>query len=246
MKNLLIIMAFLGQLLAQPSLAADYAREKKWADEVVPGIVVGDPVYLKQANQHEFLTLYTPARDAKAAIILVHGKGVQPDWGFIGVQRSSLADIGFTTLSIQMPVLRNEASDSDYRSTLPEARERLELAVDFLKSKGYAEIAIESHSLGSWMTYDYLTHKPDPSIKAWVNLGIGADVDFTRLKLAILDLLGEKDLPAVQKFASKRKKALAGIPGSTQIVIAGADHFYTDQQTELFETIKQYLGETFK
>ena len=32
--------------------AADYAREMKWADEVVPGLVVGDPVYLQTARRH--------------------------------------------------------------------------------------------------------------------------------------------------------------------------------------------------
>jgi len=30
----------------------DYAREKKWADEVVPGLVVGDPVYLETPRGH--------------------------------------------------------------------------------------------------------------------------------------------------------------------------------------------------
>ncbi|MBS1218396.1 MAG: hypothetical protein H6R21_1529, partial [Proteobacteria bacterium] len=51
-KNMLLgLVAGLAALLSMSALAAagiaDYAREKKWADEVVPGLVVGDPVYLQ-------------------------------------------------------------------------------------------------------------------------------------------------------------------------------------------------------
>lgn len=246
MRNVLILLAFIGQLLAQPSFGADYTREKKWADEVVPGVVVGDPVYLKQSNEHQFLTLYTPVKDAKTAIIAVHGRGVHPDWGMIGVLRSSLADQGYTTLSVQMPVLKNDANDEDYVSTFPEAKERLRLAVDFLKSKGYSRIAIESHSLGSWMTYAYLTDHPDPAIKAWVAIGVGAKLDFSKLKLPVLDLFGENDLPEVLANAAARKTALAGKRGSQQQMLPRADHFYTGLDNELVKTVTDYLNANLK
>jgi Protein of unknown function (DUF3530) len=246
MKNLLIFMVFLVQFLAIPGHASDYAREKKWADEIVPGLVVGDPVYLKQTNNHKFLTLYTPVKDAKSAVILVHGMGVHPDWGHIGVQRVSLADAGYTTLSVQMPVLKNEAKEQDYLTTFPEARERLKLAIDFLKSKGYASIAIESHSLGSWMTYTYLVDHPDPAVRAWVASGVGANVDFSKLKLPVLDLYGENDFPQVLKYGPRRKKALSGKPGSMQQMIPGADHFYTGADDELLAVVTDYLKANFK
>lgn len=246
MKKLLFFMVLLGQFLAFPGLASDYAREKKWADEIVPGIVVGDPVYLKQANQHEFLALYTPARDAKAAVIVVHGMGVHPDWGLIGVSRAALADQGYTTLSVQMPVLKNEAKEADYATTLPEARERLKLAVNFLKDKGYSRIAIESHSLGSWMSYAYLTDHPDPAVRAWVAINVSADVDFKKLKLPVLDLYGENDLPEVLAGVAARKKSLAGKPGSEQVMVANADHFYTGLDNELVKIVTDYLNATFR
>jgi len=246
MKNLLIFMAFLIQLLALPGYASDYKREKNWADEVVPGIVVGDPVYLKQANQHEFLALYTPVKEAKSAVILVHGMGVHPDWGLIGVSRTSLADEGYTTLSVQMPVLKNEAKEKDYPPTFPEAKERLKLAVDFLKAKGYSSIAIESHSLGSWMTYSYLTDHPDPVVKVWVASGVAAKLDFKQLKLPVLDLYGENDFPEVLAGAAVRKKALAGKPGSRQQIIPNADHFYTGLDHELVKAVTDYLNTTLK
>lgn len=40
-----LLLLLLSTHLAQ---GADYVREKKWADEITPGIVVGDPVYLEE------------------------------------------------------------------------------------------------------------------------------------------------------------------------------------------------------
>ncbi len=246
MKNPLIFIAFVGVILSQPGFAADYAREKNWANEVVPGIVVGDAVYLKQANQHEFLTLYTPAEDAKSAIVVVHGMGVHPDWGLIGVLRSALADRGYTTLSVQMPVLKNEATTRDYAPTFPEAKERLKLAVEFLKTKGYTRIAIVSHSLGSSMSYAYLTDKPDTAVKVWVALGMGRKEDFNKIKVSVLWLYGENDLPEVLANVPAEKKALAGKPGSKQQMIPNADHFYTGLDKELVKAVADYLDAHFK
>jgi alpha/beta superfamily hydrolase len=246
MKKWLILMTFLMTCLASPCFASDYMREKEWADEIVPGIVVGEPIMLKQANQHEFLALYTPAKDPRLAVIDVHGLGVHPDWGLIGVLRSALADQGYTTLSLQMPVLKNGATETDYEPTFPEAKERLKLAVDFLLAKGYERIAIVSHSMGSWMSYVYLTDKPDPAVRIWVTLGMSANVDFGKLKLPVFDLYGGNDLPQVKVNAAIRKKALVGKPGSTQQMMPLADHFYTGLDKELVTAVVDYLNANFK
>ena len=77
--------AWLMSLLLVVSIPAfavsDYAREKKWADEITPGIVVGDPVYLEQANGHKFLGIYTEVAGAKTGLIVVHGIGVDCNGG---------------------------------------------------------------------------------------------------------------------------------------------------------------------
>ena len=88
MVRLIWILAL--QLIVGAAWGADYAREKKWADEVTPAIVAGDSVYL-EARNHKFLTLFTEAPNAKAALVIVHGLGVHPDWNLIGVLRTQLA-----------------------------------------------------------------------------------------------------------------------------------------------------------
>lgn len=245
MKRLFISLALAFQFFAGVSFAADYVREKKWADEVVPGVVVGDPVYLKQANGHEFLTLFTPVTNAKSAVLISHGLGIHPDWGLIGVLRAALADEGYTTLSIQMPVLANEATGKDYPSTFAEARERLQVAANFLKSKGYSSIAILSHSLGSGMTYGYLASQPDAAVKAWVNLGMatyaGTSADLSTLKLPVLFLYGERDLPEVLAIVGSQKRNAASGSAVRLQMMPGADHFFTGMDKELLAAISGYL-----
>src|SRR3989338_3779526 len=94
--------------------ASDYAREKRGADEITPGIAVGDPVYLEQKNRHKFLGIYTEADKAKMGLVVVHGIGIHPDWGMVSTLRQRLPDHGYTTLSIQMPILAVDAKPEAY------------------------------------------------------------------------------------------------------------------------------------
>ena len=48
----------------------DYAREKRWADEITPALVVGDAIYLAQKSGHKFLALYTVTPQARGAVIV--------------------------------------------------------------------------------------------------------------------------------------------------------------------------------
>src|SRR5436853_5148707 len=102
------ICIFLG-VLSLPLPAQDYEREKRWSAEIVPGLVVGEAVWIEGQGGPKFLGLYTETQKAPAAIVLVHGVGVHPDHGVIGALRVSLADAGYTTLSIQMPVQKADA-----------------------------------------------------------------------------------------------------------------------------------------
>ena len=237
------IALFSVAALAEP--VADYAREKKWADEVVPGLVVGDPVYLQTPRgHHKFLTLFTPVAGTDKAAIVVHGMGIHPDWGMVGILRTELSDRGFTTLSIQMPILAADARGEAYPPTFPEAAERIAEAVEFLKAKGYRQIAIVSHSMGSRMSHVYLAGKPDAAVKSWASLGISQD-DYKAVKLPILDLYGDNDLPPVLANAGKRKKSLAD-KQSKQVKLERADHFFTGREAEMVAAVADFLNATLK
>ncbi len=241
MRILLLTLVLLVSTVVQ---AADYAREKKWADEITPGIVTGEPVYLEADSEHKFLTLFTEVKDAKGAVIVVHGMGVHPDWNLIGVLRNGLSDAGYTTLSVQMPVLANTAKPEQYPPTFPEAAKRLGAAVEFLQAKGYKKIAIVSHSMGSRMTDYFLTHGGKAPLFAWVAIGLSGN--YTRgktLAFPVLDLYGENDLPPVLKAAKARAGALKAVPGAKQVVAPGTDHFFNNKDGELVGYVKDFLDQ---
>jgi len=104
--------------VSRSSNPPNYAREKRWAEQVVPTLFSGEAVWLEAPRTEKFLGIYTEAKDAKGAIILAHGLGVHPDYGVIGELRARLAEAGYTTLSVQMPILAAEAPATRYRCSL--------------------------------------------------------------------------------------------------------------------------------
>ena len=233
--------------VSAPSFAAsDYEREKRWDDEITPGIVVGDAVYLEQKNQHKFLALYTESAQAKMGVVVVHGTGIHPDWGMIGKLRQRLPDFGYTTLSIQMPVLAVEAKPEAYAAHFPEAVERLQLAVAYLKSKHYKRIALVSHSMGSRMSHAFMARNP-PEVDAWVAIGMpaafgtGAAITYDGINAPVLDLYGAHDLPQVLSGVAKRKISLKRNQKSKQVMIPDTDHFFADHEEAMIKEVKDFL-----
>jgi predicted alpha/beta-hydrolase family hydrolase len=246
MRPLSIFLLLIAAALAHA--APDYAREKRWADEITPGLVVGDAVYLAQKSGHKFLAIYTQAAQPRAAVILVHGLGRHPDWELIGALRSGLSDQGYTTLSVQMPVLAADATADAYPPLFPDAAERLQAAVAFLKVKGHRKIAIASHSLGSPMSNFFLVSTPDHGVAAWISIGIvpGELVEPGKLRLPVLDIYGERDFPQVLQQAEARATVLRTLRGSAQIEVAGADHYFAGSERELIRRVRQFLDQKFK
>lgn len=242
------MQAWLTSLLlaisASAFAASDYAREKNWDDEVTPGIVVGDPVYLEQKNRHKFLGIYTEAANARMGLVVVHGIGIHPDWGMIGTLRQRLPDHGYTTLSIQMPILAVDAKPEAYVEHFPEAVERLQLAVAYLKRKGYKRITLVSHSMGSRMSHGYMIRNPT-EVSAWAALGTGPGpgpvITYDGIRAPVLDLYGANELPRVLEGAAKRKVSLMGKALSKQVVIPDTDHFFANHEDAMVKAVKDFL-----
>ncbi|HKA44765.1 MAG TPA: DUF3530 family protein [Burkholderiales bacterium] len=231
-------------LLASPLVfaQADYAREQRWADEVTPAIVVGDPVRLELKSGRKFLAIYTPNPRAAAGVIVVHGLGVHPDWGLIGTLRTRLAEEGYATLSVQMPILAADALGEHYPPLFTEASDRLATAVAWLRSRGVTRIAIVSHSMGSRMSNYFLSHAEAARVDAWVAIGLPSLVaEPFAITIPVLDIYGEKDNAAVLGNAEKRAATLRTIRGSGQVRVAGADHFFAGMEDELTRQVKLFL-----
>ena len=227
----------------------DYAREKKWADEILPNVVVGDPVYLNTKSGIKFLSLFTEAKDAKAAVVLVHGRGWHPDYEVVGPLRQALPDYGYTTLSIQQVVLSPAAKFNHYEPLFPEAVERIYAAVEYLQKKGYKRIALVGHSLGSRMVNEYLWRDEfNPALFAWASIGIvhGTYDKPVHIPVPVLDLYTEKDYNVVLWYIDERMKELGNVKvkGSKQIMEPGAEHFFEGHEKQLIQYVRKFFDET--
>jgi len=224
----------------QPS---DYAREKRWADEVLPSIVVGEAVWLEAPRTEKFLGIYTEAKDAKSAIILAHGLGVHPDYGLIGELRTRLADAGYTTLSIQMPILAADAPAARYPVLFWEADARFAAAMTFLRRKRYEKIVVVSHSMGSRMANHYISAHPQVPLAGWISLSISSgDIGpFKRIKFPVYDVYAENDFDAVLQGAQKRAAVLKPMRGSSQTMVFATDHYFARREKELVILVRLLL-----
>ena len=238
---LLLAVASAGHLHAQ-----DFEREARWRAEVVPGLVAGEAVEIPGPEGRPFLGLLTAPVDADPAratlLVIVHGIGVHPDHGIIGKLRMDLADKGFATLAIQMPVLASDAPADQYEPLFANAAERIANAAAWARKMGYRDLVLVSHSLGSRMSNAYFDRAPAPGFRAWAALGLGAPFS-SRFAQApgvpVLDVYGERDLDPVLKSAPARER-VANASGGRQQRIAGADHFYAGRETELAALIADH------
>jgi acetyl esterase/lipase len=209
--------------------------------------MVGDAVWLAQKNGHKFLGLFVDKKEkSKGALIIAHGRGWSPDFELYGTLRTRLAEAGYSTLSIQLPVLPSTAILGLYRPLYPDARERFQLAVNYLKAKGHANIGIVSHSLGATMANQYLIRTDDTTVKAWVFIGILQGLEeMYRIRIPTLDVYGSDDWSVTVWAAPERAQQLRGHAGSGQVMVPGAKHFFEGKEDELVKIVSGFLDRTF-
>ncbi|MBT8119796.1 MAG: alpha/beta hydrolase family protein [Gammaproteobacteria bacterium] len=241
-------------LLSFNSYASDLAKEKRWADQVVDAILDGDAVWLNDGKS-DFLGIYTEAEEDKGrAVIVMHGTGIHPDWAQV-VQplRVGLIEHNWNTLSIQMPVLPNEAEYKDYAPLYDEVAPRIDAAIKYLQENGSKDIVLIGHSQGSAMTAYYLTTSKQ-DVKGFVAIGMATLASDPRMnsikalesiKVPVFDLYGSEDLEEIIASAGERKAAAkkAGNKNYKQTQITG-NHFFDGQEDELLETVADWLDKT--
>jgi pimeloyl-ACP methyl ester carboxylesterase len=246
-------------LLAAATTAAaptttNVAREQNWANEIVDMLMVGEAVWLT-ARDHKFLALHTaPAGGGKRAVILAHGKGVHPAFGLIDKLRGDLAEAGFHTLSLQMPILENEASSAAYGATFPEAFERIDAGIRYLKEKhGIGDVVLLGHSIGAITVVAYVARHPQAPVRAVVAVSGGHIADgpetmqpakmLKDVRQPVLDIYGGADLPEVLTQAPARAAAAkaAGNRGYQVVRVPDADHFFTDHYAPLRQQTADWL-----
>lgn len=246
-------------LFSLPSVyASNLEREKRMANEIVDTILDGEAVFLKSDNL-EFLTIFTEADNAKGVAIILHGRGFHPDWqDAINPLRVGLVESGWSTLSVQMPVLEKQAKYYDYVPVFPEALPRIEAAIKYargnINNKHDDKMILIAHSCGAHMAMAWVEKniKISQKIDAYIGIGMGATdykqpmekpFPLDKLTVPILDVYADGDYPAVLKMAPERLAMIkqAGNNKSEQIIVTDSAHYFEDRGEELTKVISQWL-----
>ena len=255
-RRLALALALIPALLLAEIYAAqpDYEREARLAEQIVDMILDGDPVWL-EADQREFLGIYTEADESRAAVMILHGRGFHPDWAdAINPLRVGLVERGYSTLSLQMPVLAKDAKYYDYLPVFDFAHARIEAGLRFLRENGHRKVILLAHSCGVHMAMDWIDENGDDSIDAYVGLGMGATdygqpmrkpFPLAQMRVAVLDLYGANEFPAVLRAAPERLAMLeaGGHEQSRQLVLPQANHYFTDQGDALVAAVADWLDQ---
>ena len=253
-----IALAFLLAANIPAASTSNLDREKNWAEQIVDSLIAGEAVWLTSSGV-KFLGLYTePSASSKKGLILLHGRGVHPAWGFIDNLRVDFADAGWHTLALQLPILDNDAKFAEYGKTMPEALARIDTGIRYLRDRGVQQIYIVGHSSGAMTATAYAAERPAAPIAGVVAIGLTTEPAggplmqptqlLLRVKKPVLDIYGADDLPVVLQTAQSRQAA-AGKAGNnryTQARIDGANHFFTDRYDPLREHLTAWLAKPAK
>jgi len=222
---------------------SDLAREKRWADQVLPSLVVGDAVTLQTKDGVRFLALWALPERARGAVMLLHGPGLHPNHGITGELRVALVDRGFATLSLQLPVLPAEVDDAAaYQALYPEAGERIASGIAFLREKGFARVAVVSHAMGSGMFYAWWRASRDPAIAAWAALSFyGVFDEIARAPFPVLDIYGANDYRGIRGKAEDRAEVLATVRGAKQLAVPEGGYFLAGGEATVLKEVPAFL-----
>lgn len=245
---------FILLCFSNTAFASDTAKEKRWADQIVDSLIVGEAVWL-QAGSQKFLGIYAEHETDKAngAVIVLHGSGVHPDWpDVVQPLRAELPQHGWATLSLQLPILANDAEYKEYAPLFNDVPARIKAGIAHLRKNNYQNIVIVAHSMGSSMAASHLAKDPG-GITAFAAIGMsvhkGADpradnlASLEKIKLPVLDLYGSQDLEAVLNSVKDRAQAArkAGNTDYRQVEVTGANHFFQGLEADLVRRVKGWL-----
>lgn len=253
LNPLLLILIISAWLI--PATASDLAKEKRWREQISDSLLVGEAIDLKTGDT-PFLGIFTPADNGttERAAIIVHGTGVHPDWpDVIYPLRSELPEHGWSTLSIQMPVLANDASLKDYLPLFDEVAPRLNAAIRYLREQGNKTVVVIAHSLGASMAARFVADNAKAGVDGLVVIGMGvieidakmnAALALETIKIPVLDIYGSRDMENVLTTRSERARAatLGAKNGDyRQMAVEGGDHFFVGVEDELVRRIRGWL-----
>jgi pimeloyl-ACP methyl ester carboxylesterase len=237
-----------------PVLEPDRAAEQRVAALLRNSLDDSEIVELGPEGQR-FIALYRRQTlpVAKGAVVILHGVAGQPDArAVIAPLRRDFPVAGWSTLAIQMPILAAGTPLSEWGGLLTAAQQRVQAAVAFLRAEQLPNIVVIGHGTGALTGLVCCGGGRIKGVAAVVAISLpsGAlltpphDVrqDLESLRLPFLDVYASRDVADVLSAAPERQVVLRpSVNAHRQIVIEGADHWYTGVELRLAKLIRGWL-----
>lgn len=239
----------------QAGSSSDLEREKFIAERLKDRVKIGEPIQLGPDGEEIFslFTEQTSLPEAKGVAIILHGMGGHPDWPeVVTLLRKALPQQGWSTLSIQMPVLSPEDAIEGYGETVTEAGQRIKTAVEFLKEKNYLNIVVIGYSFGAATAVKQLA-TDSAGVLGMVGISMLAQPflsprlllldELAKLNIPVLDVYGSIDRDSIVEAAPDRRLSARKAENAfyKQIEIDGADHTYSGVEDVLIKRIRAWL-----
>jgi hypothetical protein len=237
-----------------PSMLPHFEREQRLESQIADGVMEGDVEYLEVDGKEVFSIFMESEEKTNTGVILLHTRGTNPNDEHIAKPlRIDIAEKGYHTLSVQMPVLEKTATYYDYVPLFHHSHPRIKAAIDFYKNIGVKNIVFVAHGCGGHMLMSYIDKWGDNDIKAVIGIGLGAtdtgqevvkQYPLATMKAPVLDIIGSKDYRSVKKhFKSRTPHLKLGNKHNKQVIIKGNHHNHDGKEfIKLTNEIYEFLS----
>lgn len=208
----------------------------------------------------DFGALFLSGDPQLPGVVLFHGRNSNPDGPVVGHLRRSLAEAGYTTLSLENPLPPTGDEFVDYVSDVggsnyvfPEAGARARAALRELQRRNIRSSVLLGFSMGSRLLSAFLAARTGEMlpILGFAALGLGtngpgplnAATTLQNVRVPVLDVCGDADAEVV-KSAAARKAAYDAGPGKSyrHVVLTGkVPHNFAGADAELVRTVLNWL-----
>jgi len=216
-KQLACTLTFLF-LHSQAVLATNYYIEEQISRDLQQVVDQKEIVWLDADQPLKHLALFKEAQgiDVLGSILILPDLSHHPDWPhIIRPLRNDLANHGWNTLSLQMPIKEKQASTIRLDKIYEIAEKRIKSAIDYLVKNENTNIIIIGRRHSANIAIKYLVEKQEDSekIAALITISsfdtpwINSSQLIRELPIAYLDIYAQNDTPEVLIAAPKRLTA---------------------------------------
>ena len=227
----------------------NYQREQNINEQIINYLFDSEVMQLNSELETQFNLIYNSKENEKHSILLLHGRGLNPDeQAVMGPLRIELDKSGYNVFSLQLPVLAKGSSYSDYQKIFKYSNSSITSALKYINTNS---LIIVAHSCGSHMLTSWLTENNQDNLLGLVLLGAGAvdkgeimidKINYNKLNIPILNVIGENDHGSVMlNNIEFEKYYLNKHHHSKSISIDGSDHNYQDKSDIMIDVVKEWL-----